>query len=129
MAKKLHGRVIVPVFGHDDIYGAIPWIASIPRGSDQMCMGHRAGRPLYAYWKMSKREDEEPDYAKAMARKREEVNRKFACKLKARWVYIAENGDVQFRCTHHVYSDGLAVEIERFDKWLDEFYQKMESGN
>lgn len=126
---KQDGTVIVPVFQREDLLGSIPWIAVVPSSSKQSCHALKGSAPLYAHFKMSIREDTDPEYAAKMQQKRETARDKHMCKKKAHWAYVFENGAVKLYCTDHVYAHGIwgyHEEYERFQEWYEVHYKPVE---
>lgn len=130
MRDKQDGTVTVEVFQREDVIGSIPWVATVPTKFKHKCDGITSGAPLYLYWKMSRREDADPEYAEQMRVKREAAQEKYSCKKSAHWVYVLETGEIKKFCTDHLYARGVwhsEEEHHRFISWFEEHYQAIKS--
>lgn len=124
------GTTTIEVFDREDFFGSVPWIAVVPTSAKIPCDAIKGSAPLYAIFKMSRREDTDPEHAAQMQAKREAALLKHQCKKNAHWVYVFENGAIKRFCTDHLYAHGVwgyMEERDRLTKWVEEHYKAVKT--
>jgi hypothetical protein len=105
----------------EDLYGSIPWVSLLPRHPERKCTAYRSGRPLYATF-LTRREEITGQRDPELEKRRKEINEKYACQGRAKWVYVHLDGNVSFFCTSHLSASGFEgsrEDYDRFETWLN----------
>ena len=93
-----------------EILASMPWVAVSPPAGffKKRCEGHRTQRPMYAY-RLAK---DDPKMEK------------WACRNRARWVFLGLDGRIRTFCWHHLFIEGFEGdrdEEKRYRKWIDQY--------
>ena len=91
-----------------EILASMPWVAVSPAPElfRKRCEGYVTDMPMYA---------------REMGGS---VRAKWACKKRARWVFLALDGTIRTYCWWHLFSEGhygSREEMDRYQNWLDQY--------
>lgn len=89
-----------------EILASMPWVAVSPGPElfDKRCEGHRTDMPVSA--------------------REAGAHAPYACKKRARWVFLGLDGRIRTFCWWHLRTEGFEsspAEMERFTTWQDEY--------